>query len=144
MKRAEKIAEDMVALIRIFHIMKNRAGGAGVKPPPMEPQYWILGFLVKEDLPISEIGRRLQRSKPNMTALVDKLMVEGKVKRLADKEDRRIVRISVTEKGKRFLEDRKRDVKESIKQNLSRLDDKELETLCDSLGKVNRIITKIE
>lgn len=144
MKRSGRIADSLVSLVRIFHIMRDYGERSGLKMLPLDPQYAALGLLNKEDLTMSELGRRLERSKPNMTAIINGMIKGGAVRRLPDKKDRRVVRISVTRKGVRLLEERKRAVRGSIAMNLSRLSDLDLETLCDSLENINSIAAKLE
>ena len=139
----ERIAESLFSLIQIFHIMKDKGNASSVRPPPLDPAYPVLWFLSHERLPISELGRRLQRSKPNMTAIIDKLESEGKVRRGAGKTDRRIVMIEITPKGRRAIEKRKMIVKESIKSRISGLGPSEREVFCSSLENVNRIAMKL-
>jgi len=140
-RRSEKIADSLVLLIRIFRIMKSY--GEGVKPAPFDPIYGTLSRVFNEDLTMSELGLALQRSRPNMTAIVGRLIGEGMAKRLPDKTDRRIIRIGITPRGKRFVEKRRMAVKESIKENLARLDDQELDRFCRALEDVNKIADKI-
>ncbi len=142
MDNSEKISEDIVQLVRIFLIMRCR-DSEGPKPPLLDPQYWVLGFLKHGDLTMSELGGKLHRSKPNMTSIINNLIAEGKVSRLPDKSDRRIVRITITETGKRFLADNGKSIKESIKKNISTLNDAETAELCQSLERVSRIISKL-
>ncbi|VVB53629.1 MarR family protein [uncultured archaeon] len=112
---------------------------------PSRQQYQVLGMTIEHGpLPVSEIGRRLCVSKPNMTTLVEKLVKEGKVKRFPDKKDRRIVNIAITEGGKRFMKERKKLIKKDIKRNLSSLSDDDLKTLWVSLENVRIILSKID
>jgi len=140
----ERIAENLFSLVQIFHIMRDRNIAArGMKPAPMEPGYPALCFLMREDLSISELGRRLQRSKPNMTSIIHRMERDGKVRRIASASDRRVSMIRITGKGIKSIENRKRIVKEYIKRNLSRLDKKELDVFCRSLENVNAIAEKL-
>lgn len=47
----------------------------------------------------SEIGRLLELSKSSATQLIERLVIAGFVKRVHDKEDRRNVRLKITESG---------------------------------------------
>jgi MarR family 2-MHQ and catechol resistance regulon transcriptional repressor len=51
-----------------------------------------------------ELGRKLLRSNPNMTALLDNLERNGWVARERGPEDRRVVRVSLTPEGQRVIE----------------------------------------
>ncbi len=140
--KLEKLADNLVLLMRVFRIMLAGSEGHGPKIMPLDPQYWVLGILQRGDLPMSELGRRLHRSKPNMTAVVNSLIADGRVARRPDKSDRRIVRISITPKGRAFLKGAKMAVKANMKRNLSRLSSGDLDTLYSSLEEVNRVIGK--
>jgi len=142
--KKDKIADSMLSLIRIFRIMSHEKGKGGVKLPPLDPQYWILGFLKKGDLTMTELGTMLHRSKPNMTAIINDLTDKGMVMRNSDKDDRRIVKISITEKGRKFLARKKQDVKTSIQKNIAQLGREDIKRLESALDEVNRIITKLD
>lgn len=143
MGKTGKIADQLVRLIGIFQIMRNRqAAGAG-EHRPFDPHYLILCFLVREGLPISEIGKRLHRSRPNMTALIDRLIEEGKVRREHDEKDRRVVNIVITDRGRHYLEERRRIIRDNIKRNISALSRRDQEIFCDSLENVTSIAGKM-
>ena len=106
--------------------------------------YQILGTLItRGSLPISQIGKELHISKPNMTPLIDKLVKDKMVTRIRSKEDRRVVNIEITEEGKYFLLEARKVVEENIKENLSNLNDEELETLNESLENIKKLVFKI-
>jgi len=139
----ERIAESLFSLIQIFHIMRDKGKSCKARPPPLDPDYPVLWFLSHEKLPISELGRRLQRSKPNMTAIIDKLESDGKVRRGAGKTDRRLVMIEITQKGRRAIDEKRKIVKESIKRKIAGLEPRERKVFCESLENVNRIAMKL-
>ena len=142
--RSEKIANSLVYLIRIFRIMRDKACEYGVKPPLLEPNYWILTFLTREELSISEIGRRLQRSKPNMTAIINKLISEGRVERREDPKDRRIVEVALTAEGQKYIEECWQKGRESVRARLSTLSDEEKVTLYKALEDIRIILSNLD
>lgn len=107
--------------------------------------YQVLGTLINtgSSLSISEIGKMLYISKPNMTALIDKLVKDGNVKRSRSSEDRRIVKVGITEEGNKFLIEAQKIVEENIKENLSNLDKNEVKTLNDSLENIKELLIKM-
>ncbi len=143
-KDYDKIAENLLMFFPLFR-------GALIKIAEKEKsmnifnmQYAIMGTLYKKgSLPVSEIGKLLGISKPNMTALTDKLITEKRVKRMADPNDRRVVRIDLTEKGKQTLHKAKAMVKEEFREKLSGLEKSEVEQLSKDLESVKKIISKI-
>ncbi len=138
-----RIVNNLVQLVRVSHSIIVHGDASGPKISPLDPHYGILWLLQKEGLPMSELGKRLHRSKPNMTAIVNKLIDEGKVKRLPDKDDRRVVRIMMTEKGREFLKDAKQAVRENMRKSLSGIDKAELEALAEALERANKVAAKM-
>lgn len=57
-----------------------------------------------EGLPCLEISSRLVTRVPDITRLVDRLVTAGLVKRKRADDDRRVVNVGITAKGKRTLE----------------------------------------
>lgn len=58
-----------------------------------------------EELKISDISKRLQVKLPTVTQLVNKLVDNNLVEKKVDKNDKRIVRIILTEKGLKVSEE---------------------------------------
>jgi len=92
---------------------------------------------------IAEIGEKLQIPKPQMTHLIDKLEDLHIVTRQAYSADRRIINLTLTDKGKRIIEELDRVIKETIKGKLSFLSEDELRELSLSLKKLGDILCKL-
>jgi len=147
----EKEFEEMVDNILIYYPLFYRKIKTSInedkclKYGKTDGYYQILGILLSFDsLPISEIGRQLYISKPNMTPLIDKLVTDGMVERTRSKKDRRIVNIKITDKGRDFLFKARKVVEENIQKNLSNLDENELNTLNKSLENIKKLSLKIK
>lgn len=82
---------------------------------------------------ITEFVDILSITKPQMTALIEKLIQMGYVIRTSDKNDRRKIYISSTEKGKLITVKINEAVDNHIDTFISRLSQKELETLENGL-----------
>ncbi|MEL7671299.1 MarR family transcriptional regulator [Methanobacterium sp.] len=107
--------------------------------------YQVLGILIHVgSLPISEMGKMLFISKPNMTSLIDRMVKDGNVKRSRSKEDRRIVKIEITEEGKNFLIEGRKAVEKNIKENILNLTETEIEVLNGSLENIKRLLLKMD
>lgn len=106
--------------------------------------YQVLGTLMdRGPLSISEIGRILYISKPNMTSLIDKLVKDGTARRSRSSEDRRIINVEITDEGRNFMFDARKVVEENIQENLSNLNKDELKVLNDSLENIKNLFLKI-
>ena len=107
--------------------------------------YQVLGILIHlGPLSISEIGKMLYISKPNMTSLIDRLVIDGNAKRTRSKEDRRIVKVEITEEGRNFMLQGRKAVEKNIKANLLNLAENEIEVLSGSLENIKRLLIKID
>ena len=78
---------------------------------------------------MSLIGKYLSMPKPHITVIIDRLIEEGYVERQHDPDDRRIVNISITEKGLIDLDEINQVIAEELKVKLLVLDADELEQL---------------
>jgi len=78
---------------------------------------------------MSDLGNMLAVSKPNVTALVDKLVELNLVVRLLDEHDRRIVYIQLTNKGTLFMEEVIKSTKEDLKKSMQKLSEDDLQLL---------------
>jgi DNA-binding MarR family transcriptional regulator len=69
------------------------------------PQLKALLLISEEKgIRMRELARRMGGSFSNATVLVDRLVDRGFVERLAEPQDRRVVRVRTTEKGQRLIE----------------------------------------
>jgi DNA-binding MarR family transcriptional regulator len=90
-------------------------------------------------LSLSDLAEAEQVRPPTMSRIVEALVREGLVRREANREDRRSVIISSTDKGTKIIyEGRSRREKRLIKL-LSHLDDEEIKCL----GNASRILSRI-
>ena len=68
------------------------------------PQLWTLEYLVRSGkCPMNQIARFLDVSRPAATGLIDRLILQGLVRREGDKRDRRVVQVEITARGKGIL-----------------------------------------
>ena len=111
---------------------------------PMSSEFRVMLFLILRDSqPISTIGRLLGLSKPSMTAVIDRLIAYGYVERRPSTEDRRIIDISVTAEGRRYMEACKTEACESVKKRLSTLSMEDIDSLCASLENIRLTLMKL-
>ncbi len=94
-------------------------------------------------LPISEIGKKLLISTPNMTKLLNKLIDEEMVERIPDKKDRRIINIELTQKGHEYLDEKFKHAQDALKVRLSTLSDSQLIKLGTSLENLKDVLMEL-
>jgi len=140
-ERLDKMVDDLYLFFPLFRkkIFKHKKRSHQGKMP--HSYYHVLKLLAKSgDLPMSEIGRKVHISKSNMTSLIDKLVDKGLAERLPDQNDRRVINISITDKGKNILSDWRKYSNDEIKKNLSVLSDEDLEIFYDSVANINDVL----
>ena len=85
---------------------------------------------------MKDIADMLRIAGPSATVMIDRLVENGELVRMEDKDDRRMVRIGITDAGKKILKSGMRDSIAGMDKLLAVLDDRERATL-------DKIITKI-
>ena len=104
-------------------------------PKDLAPHHLLIMKIVYDGdmLCISEISENTTISKAQMTRSIDKLTELGMLKRLDDPRDLRKTGIVLTEQGKDTIVKVDAAIKKRLKENLSRLSDKEAQQLLTSL-----------
>ena len=92
----------------------------------------------------AKIGEKLLIAKAQMTHLIDKLVELGFVKREMCSDDRRTINLTLTEKGRKVLDEQDNLVINAVKDNVASLSDEEMETLSNSLRNLRDILFKLQ
>jgi DNA-binding MarR family transcriptional regulator len=93
---------------------------------------------------VAKIGERLLIAKAQMTHLIDKLVELGFVERETGSADRRTMNISLTPKGRKYTEEQDTLILNAMRDNMSALSEKELETLSGSLRNLRDTLFKMQ
>jgi DNA-binding MarR family transcriptional regulator len=75
---------------------------------------------------MTDLSERLQLTPSTVTAFVDGLVRQGFAERQVDAEDRRMVRVALTPKGKRLRQQKRRARRQRLMEALADLDDQQL------------------
>jgi DNA-binding MarR family transcriptional regulator len=102
-------------------------------------QFEVLMTLWSEDgIVLSELGRRVSRDGPTITGVLDRMEKKMLVKRKRDSQDRRVVKVNLTAKGKNMqeqLSSTKKEIFEKITHDLSLREINHLVTLLEKMMK---------
>ena len=124
-------------------LIKSTLADVDVDITPLH--FEIIGLLSEEGtMHVAEIGKRLQIAKAQMTQLIDKLVALNIVAKKVDIADRRIANISLTARGRRFLEEQTSNLVSATRETMSCLTDAELEALSVALGNIRDILSKLQ
>lgn len=99
--------------------------------------YAVLTLPREGSLSMYELSEAIGITGSTMTRIVDPLVNKGLVQRKTDDEDRRIVRVSLTEQGRTLRLTLEKELQEFFKLVLGEIQDDELQTIVDSVKKVN-------
>lgn len=91
---------------------------------------------------LTELSKRLLRTKNDLTTVIDNMEREGLVARKSDENDRRNTRVVTTEKGRALLESMKDTSRQLVYSAMSCLSEPELGQLTDILQKIRQHVSR--
>ena len=104
----------------------------------------LAAFRGDKNYTMGELSKNAQVAMPSMTEMIDKLEGHGMAERYRDLNDRRVVKVRLTPKGKKlrkeFMQKRLKDMKEIF----GKLSKRELDDLIESLKRARHILEKVE
>ena len=96
-----QVSETVQSLRRIFKAIQDYSQEVSASFGITGPQLWALKTLSEyESLPLGELSRKMYLHPSTVTGVVDRLEAKGYVLRDRDREDRRVVNVRLTDKGK--------------------------------------------
>ena len=108
------------------------------------PQLTVVKLLEQiGDLSLSELSERIRAQNSTVTGIIDRMEREGLVTRERSKEDRRVVYIRLSAKGKKLAEEIPVEPMEIFRGALESLSAAEVRDLVKILGKVARRVRQI-
>lgn len=106
------------------------------------PQFLILGYLYKSrEAAMSEISRYMATTLSASTGIVDRMINAGLVERRREESDRRVVKIKLTEKGRKIIARIFNQRLTMIKEVFGKLSAGERKAYLDILYKVRDILS---
>jgi len=108
-------------------------------------QMRTLSTFICENKPLkmSDVAKKLNVTLPTVTQIVDKLVSLNLLERVRNEDDRRLVIVNITEKGKRLVKMAQERRIESFKLWLGKLSIEEQMELITTLEKLNEILERI-
>ena len=102
----DRFGQRMIALLpRMLRGFARRESNYLSRGKITIPQLGALEYLsARRESPMNELARHLGVTRPAATGLADRLIAQGLVSRQGDRSDRRVVRLNLTPKGRRVLD----------------------------------------
>ncbi len=110
----QQLHELLVDLVSNTHRFAKLAGSFA---SDQYPRAWLRALSLLEEygeMRISDFARLDRSSQPSATALLRKLGENGYVERRADPEDARAVRVAMTDKGRKILNDGRNEIADAL------------------------------
>ncbi|MBK7432876.1 MAG: winged helix DNA-binding protein [Chitinophagaceae bacterium] len=127
----------IINLIYTYHWITEKSKSILERGDVTGQQFNILRILRGAGAPLStlQIRQRMLDKMSDTSRIVDRLIVKGLVKKNIRKSDKRLVDVSITDKGKKLLEklDKYEDEMDAIAGNLTPADAKTLNKLLDKI-----------
>jgi DNA-binding MarR family transcriptional regulator len=149
--KIEQIAANMIQLLpllqdKLFKPALKNASNLKKQSDLTHLQFHILEelFHTKTGISMTQLAKSINVSKQQLTPLVNKLEEKDYVIKMQDVNDRRYVKLMLTEKGKNIVSKRWEDIHCLIFNRISHLSEDELIDLDYAINKILRIINKLE
>src|SRR5665647_1111788 len=113
-------------------------------PPGYINVMHCLMFKGQEPISMTDLSAASGIAKPNLTIIVDRLIEEEFVERSTDKNDRRIVNVSLTKNGSDFLINHKKGIIKFMEDRISNLEDDDLIKLKNALEDIVEVLKKMD
>ena len=139
MTKTDNSNELVANLFATMRYVRERSQKRQKRDPFSALQLETLNYVAGKGKPtMKDVSNYLCVAPPSATSMVNGLVSVGKLERITDSEDRRIVRLTVTAKGKREAEKWYNEKTQRIKKVFSVLSEKEREDLIRILAKISR------
>jgi DNA-binding MarR family transcriptional regulator len=140
----EKIMEVKNFYIEFFKktlVMNGKGGGLDFTLSEIKA---LAAFRGDKDFTMGELSTNAQVTMPSMTEMIDKLEERGLAERHRDKNDRRVVKVRLTEKGKEMRKEFMQKRFNDMKKMFGMLSNEELDELIFSLKRARQILEKVK
>lgn len=144
-KDIDEILEGMFSVLPVFRKRVLRISDDILKDQEISrPHFQIMKNLRTEGpCSMTELGKLLSVSKPNVTTLVDKLVELNIVKRKFDDSDRRIINIELTEQGCDYFEDLKETLKAALSKSMKKFTKDDLALFKETINNMKVLISRM-
>ncbi len=145
MERDEKAAESLLKFLPFMHEKFLNPMERLVFHRMSKQQFFALMMLFRKGpQTMSELSAAMHISKQQMTPLMDRLLEQKLGERFTDSQDRRVIRIDITEAGRELMTEILRQNRDSLAKKLSVLPENELIELDAMMLRVRELLEKAD
>lgn len=108
-------------------------------------QHYILRYINRvKSCTSTELADVFEVKKSAITAIITRLWEKGLIQRTRDENDRRVVYLTLTEKGYEFFQKTEEKIQHLVEQFITKFDQKEIEQFIETYEKLNKIILELK
>ena len=148
-EKARDLSEQMLIIKDFIDEFYNKTvfhGEKGLNSDLTPSQIKSFFAFDKDDhaYPIGELGKNARVKSSTMTDMIDRLEKDGIVERIRDDGDRRVVKVRLTDKGKKMKRQLSVKMRQGIEDAFAHLSEGEKKILIDHLKGAYQILKRIE
>ncbi|PKM78694.1 MAG: hypothetical protein CVU90_01470 [Firmicutes bacterium HGW-Firmicutes-15] len=141
MSNLESVAEEFLRLLGYIRDNYLKPAEQITRSRLSPAQFHAVSILFRKDsLPMSELAAEMKISKQQLTPIIARLIESSLAVRKTDENDRRIVRIEITELGRSTNKALLAQIKVNFTEKLSEIPDKELDELKQMVTRMQEIL----
>jgi DNA-binding MarR family transcriptional regulator len=137
MQRTTVIAGIIDDIRRVFQVVHEQAKKAEHVTGLTSPQLWAIKTIAQESpIMVSEIARRMYLHPATIVGILDRLEKQELVIRVRSTEDRRVVKVELTVKGRALVKKAPEIAQDIIAEGLGKLPQRNLNKIATSLNQI--------
>jgi len=141
MERAKVIAQEIARLVpRLLRGL--RAGFIAAPKVTSSQMITLIRIYEKGTTRVGVLSKEMHVSAPTITGVIDRLLRNGYLRRIRDREDRRAVNVELTEKGKGLVERILSEINKRWYRILIHLSEEERENYLRILKRIVEVTSK--
>lgn len=139
--KGEKVSEVIDNLRRTIQALNEHYKTAERESGMTSPQLWAIKLIAAgAPIKVSELARRMILHPATVVGIVDRLEIKGLVVRTRSTEDRRVVELDLTPKGREFVAKAPEPAQDMLIKGLEALSEKRLQLVADGMAQLVRIL----
>ncbi len=140
-KKSDTVAAIVDNLRRVYQVVNEHSKKAENETGLTGPQLWAIKTIAQEQpIMVSEIARRMYLHPATVVGILDRLEKQGVVMRVRSTEDRRVVRVELTGKGRTLVKRAPEVAQGVLVTGLEKLSTNKLNNIALALGQMTEIL----
>ena len=126
---------------RVFHVVAEQTRRIEHDTGLTGPQLWVVKTLYgASPMKVTELARRMYLHPATMVGLLDRLEIKGLVQRARSDKDRRVVNVSITDRGVELIRNSPGGAQRLLEKGLEQLADRKVKSISEGLEQIVKIL----